>query len=99
MCLQIGVHDQDQPSLQFLWREDPTSDVVVQQYTCLILRTRDSSACANYGSQKTAIDNMYIYPEAASVVAKKFYMGNTWISLENPRMQLKLVGIWSNCLH
>ena len=31
--LQVGVLPCDQPSLRFLWREDPTSNVVVHQYT------------------------------------------------------------------
>ena len=33
MFLQVGVLPCDQPSLRFLWREDPTSNVVVHQYT------------------------------------------------------------------
>ena len=33
MFLQVGVLPSDQPSLRFLWREDPTSNVVVHQYT------------------------------------------------------------------
>ena len=31
--LQVDVPDCDQPSLRFLWREDPTTNVVVYQYT------------------------------------------------------------------
>ena len=30
---QVGVTDRDQPSLRFLWREDPTTNVVMHQYT------------------------------------------------------------------
>ena len=33
MFLQVGVREEDQPSLRFLWREDPTSSVVVHQHT------------------------------------------------------------------
>ena len=33
MFLQVGVPDCDQPSLRFLWWEDPTTNVVVYQYT------------------------------------------------------------------
>ena len=42
MFLQVGVPDCDQPSLRFLWREDPTTNVVVYQYTRHIfgLKTR-----------------------------------------------------------
>ena len=31
MYLQVGVLPEDQPSLRFMWREDPTADVVVHQ--------------------------------------------------------------------
>ena len=40
--LQVGVREEDQPSLRFLWREDPTSSVVVHQYTRHIFGARDS---------------------------------------------------------
>ena len=33
MFLQVGVLPIDQLSLRFLWREDPTTDVVTYQYT------------------------------------------------------------------
>ena len=42
MFLQVGVREEDQPSLRFLWREDPTSSVVVHQYMRHIFGARDS---------------------------------------------------------
>ena len=52
--LQVGVPDCDQPSLRFLWREDPTTNVVVHQYTRHIFGAKDSPICANYALQRTA---------------------------------------------
>ena len=63
----------DQILLRFLWREDITF-VIVHQYTRHIFGARDSPTCANFALRKTATDNMSTYPEAASVVNKKFYM-------------------------
>ena len=65
MFLQVGVPDCDQPSFRFLWREDPTTNVVAYQYTRHINGAKDSSACANYALQRTAWDNVSQYPEAA----------------------------------
>ena len=51
MFLQVGLFPCDQPSLRFLWREDPTSNVVVHQYTRHIFGAKDSPTCANYAFQ------------------------------------------------
>ena len=72
MFLQVGVLPEDQPSLRFLWREDPTADVVVHQYTRHIFGARDSPRCANYALQRTAMDNQALFPDAASAVVEKF---------------------------
>ena len=74
MFLQVGVREEDQPSLRFLWREDPTSSVVVHQNTRYIFGARDSPICANFALQKTASDNQAEYPECALAVVQKFYM-------------------------
>ena len=42
MFLQVGVLPQDQPCLRFLWREDPSTDVMVYQYTRHIFGAKDS---------------------------------------------------------
>ena len=54
MFLKVGVPDYDQPSLRFLWREDPTTNVVVYQYTRHIFGAKDAPTCANYTLQRTA---------------------------------------------
>ena len=44
----------------FLWREDPASNVVAQQYTRPNLRAKDQLTCANYLFQRTVCD--YVAP-------------------------------------
>ena len=78
-----GMFLQDQPSLRFLWREDPTSSVVVHQYTRHTFGARDSPTCANFALQKTASDNQAEYTEAASAVVQKFYMNDYLDSFQN----------------
>ena len=90
MFLQVGVREEDQPSLRFLWREDPTSSVVVHQYTRHIFGARDSPTCANFALQKTASDNQAEYPEAASAVVQKFYMDDYLDYFQNRYDALKL---------
>ena len=90
MFIQVGVLARDQPSLRFLWREDPTSSVVVHQYTRHIFGPRDSPTCANFALQKTASDNQAEYPEAASAVVQKFYMDDYLDSFENTADALSL---------
>ena len=75
MFLQVGVPDKDQTSLRFfLWREDPTQKVVVQQYTRHIFGAKDSPTCANYALQRTAYDNCKEFPRAAGSVWNNFFV-------------------------
>ena len=77
MFLQVGVLARDQPSLRFLWREDPTSSVVVHQYTRHIFGARDSPTCANCALQKTASDNQAEYPKPLQPLSRSF----TWTTI------------------
>ena len=88
MFLQVGVPDCDQPSLRFLWREDPTTNVVYQ-YTRDMFGAKDSLTCANYALQRTARDNVNQYPEATKAVLEKFYMDDYLDSVESPERALK----------
>ena len=88
MFLQVGVLPFDQPSLRFLWREDPTSNVVVHQYTLHIFGAEDSTTCANYAIQRTASDNAKEYPEAAKAVLENLYMDGYLDSVESPECAL-----------
>ena len=84
MFLQVGILPSDQPSLRFLWREDPTTNVVVYQYTRHIFGAKDLPICANYALQRTARDNAKFYPEAAKAVLENFYMDDYFDSVESP---------------
>ena len=57
--------------------------MVVYQYTRHVFGAYDSITCANYALHKTASDKISTYPEAASVVAEKFYMDDYLYSFEN----------------
>ena len=83
MFLQVGVLPSDQPSLHFLWREDPTTKVKVYQYTRHIFGAKDSPTCANYALQRTTRDNAKLYPEAAKAVLEDFYMDDYLDSVES----------------
>ena len=83
MFLQMGVLARDQISPRFLWREYTTSDVVVHQYTRVTLAHGIFIHSPISRCQKTATDIMSEYPEAASVVSKKFYVDNYLDSIEN----------------
>ena len=89
MFLQVGVPDCDQPSLRFLWRKDPTTNVVVYQYTRHIFGAKDSPTCANYALQRTARNNVSQFPEAAKAVLENFYMDEYLDLVESPERALK----------
>ena len=74
MFLQVGVISEDQPSLRFLWREDPATEVAVYQYVRHIFGSKDSPTCANYALRRTASDNRSDFQEAAISVEDNFYM-------------------------
>ena len=89
MFFQVGVPDSDQPSLRFLWREDPATKVVVYQNTRHIFRAKDLPTCANYAMQRTARDNVSHYQEATKAVLENFYMDDYLDSVESPERALK----------
>ena len=74
MFSQVGVIPEDRPSLRFLWRDDPATDVAVYQYVRHIFGSRKSPTCANYALQQTARDNRIQFPEAANSVKNLFHM-------------------------
>ena len=89
MLLQVSVPDCDQPSLRFLWREEPTTKVVVHQYTHHIIGAIDSPTRANYALQRTARDNISQYTEAIKAVLENFYIDDYLDSVESPERALK----------
>ena len=75
MFLQVGVIPEDRPSLRFLWREDPATDVALYQYVRHIFGSKDPPTCANYAlQQQSARDNQNQFREAANSVGNLFYM-------------------------
>ena len=72
--LQVGVIPKDQPSIRFLWREDPSTEVSVFQHVRHNFGSKDSPTCAIYALKRTATDNADMFPEAAQSVHKNFYM-------------------------
>ena len=63
--------------------EDPTSNVVVHQYTLHIFGAKDSPTCANYALQPTASDKAKECPEAAKAVLENFSMDDYLDSVES----------------
>ena len=98
MFLQVGVLYCDQPSLRFLWREDPTTNKMYQ-YTRHIFGAKDSPLCANYALQRTARENVSQYPEATKAVLENFYMDDYLDSMESPEMALKRLKDLVHLLH
>ena len=72
----------------FLWQEDPTSNVVLHQYTRHIFGAKDSPTCTNYALQRTASDNAKEYQEAAKAVLENFYMHDYLDSVESAERAL-----------
>ena len=89
LFLQVGVLEQDQPSVRFLWRNDPNEVIVVYQYVRHIFGAKDSPTCANYALQRTAADNAVCFDDAARAVTFKFYMDDYLDSLPTPELALK----------
>ena len=90
MFMQVGLLESDQHSLRFLWREGPTSDVSVFQYTRHNFGAKDSPTCANYALRRTAVTNQNRYPDAAYAVLNNFYMDDYLGSVKNPESALML---------
>ena len=88
MFLHAAVLPGDQQSFRFLWWEDPTSNVVVHQYTRHNFGTKDSPTCANYALQRTANDTAKECPEAAKAVLENFYKDEYLHSVESPERGL-----------
>ena len=74
MFLQVGVDPKDEPSLRFLWREDPSTEVAVFQNVRHIFGLKVSPTCANYALKRTATDNAEDFPTDAQSLQTNFYM-------------------------
>ena len=83
MFLQVGVLPEDQSSLRFLWRKDPSTEVTVYQYTRHTFGARESLTCASFAQEQTAKHNVSNYPKAAAAVCEKIYMDDYLDSMPN----------------
>ena len=90
MFLQVGVLPAEQSVLRFLWREDPSRNIEVYQYTRHIFGAKDSPTCFIYALLRTARDNNSDFPEAAQAVSQKFYMDDYLDSMESPIIVQKI---------
>ena len=88
--IQVGVIPADQPSLRFLWREDPSSEINVSHYTRHIFNAPDSATCANFALQQTARDNYANFPNVSFAFLDKFYMDGFLGSIDDPKEALKI---------
>ena len=99
LFLQVGVTDHDRPLIRFLWREDPTTNVVMHQYTRHFFGAKDLTTYANYAWQRTPRDNMVQYPEAIKVIIQNFYMDDYLDSVESSESALKRSKVLVQLLH
>ena len=90
MFLQVVVIPADQPSLRFLWQEEPTSEVNVFQYTHHIFGARDSPTCAKFALQQTVRDNNAKFPAVSSAGPDYFYMDDFLGSIADSNEALNL---------
>ena len=60
-----------------MWREDPTTEDTVFQYTRHNFGSKDSPSCANYALQRTAADNQSESIEASEGVHFYFHMDHS----------------------
>ena len=72
------------------WREEPTSEVNVFQYTRCIFGTCDSPTCANFALQQTARDSYANFQAASSAVLDNFYLDDFLGSVVDPNEALNL---------
>ena len=89
MFLQVGVLEQDQPSIRFLWWDALNDDIEVYQYVRHIFGAKDSPTCANYALQRTAAENAVSFADAARAVTLKFYMDDYLDSLHTSELALR----------
>ena len=72
MFMQIGIKDEDQNALRFLW---PTKNGIKQyQYTRLIFGAKCSPSIAIFALHQTAADYCVTKPIIAQLLHKSFYM-------------------------
>ena len=90
MFLQVGVLPAEQSVLRFLWREDPSMNIEVYQYTRHIFGAKDSPTCANHALLRTARDNNSDFLEAAQAVCQNLFLDDYLDLMESPIIVQKI---------
>ena len=82
MFMQIGIRNEDQSALRFLWSID--NDVRQFQLTRLIFGATCLPSCAIFVLDRCAVDNVETHPKAQSAIRSYFYMDDYIQSFDSP---------------
>ena len=72
ILMQIGIKDEDQNTLRFLW--PTTNDIKQYQYMRLVIRAKCSPTIAIFPLHPTAADYCVTTTNIAQLLHKSFYM-------------------------
>ena len=96
MFMQIGIRNEDQSALRFLWSID--NYVRQFQFTRLIFGATCSPSFAFFVLNRCAEDNVETYPKAQSAIKSYFYMDDYIQSFESPENANATAFEVKNCL-
>ena len=86
MFMQIGVPENDQKFLRFLWRDRVNDEIEVYQYTSHIFGATSSPTVAKFSVQQGARDNRLQFPLTFETVFDSFFVDDflkTFLSPKN----------------
>ena len=95
--LQIGVPENEQNVLGFLWRDWINDEIEVYQFTRHIFCASLSPTVANFSVQQGARDNRLQFPLAFETVFDSLYVDDFLKSFLCPKMHLPLLFRSSKC--
>ena len=96
MLMQIGIRNEDQSALGFLW--SIYNDVRQFQFTRLIFGATCTPSCAIFALNRCAEDNVETYPKAQSAIKSYFYMNDYIQSFDSPENADATAFEVKNCL-
>ena len=83
ILMQIGIKDEDQITLRFLW--PTTNDIKQYQYMRLVIRAKCSPTIAIFPLHPTAADYCVTTTNIAQLLHKSFYMDDFVHSFNDTR--------------
>ena len=83
ILMQIGIKDEDQNKLRFLW--PTTNDIKQYQYTRLVIRAKCSPSIAIFPLHPTAADYCVTTTNIAQLLHKRYYMDDFVHSFNDTR--------------